>query len=97
MSKISSIDLVQLVDNIKAWGKSLGFQEVGISDIDLHQYEPQLLAWLEKGYHGDMQFMQAHGTKRSRPAELVPGTLRVISVRMNYLPPDAFVCQTPQG
>ena len=89
MSKISSIDLVQLVDNIKAWGKSLGFQEVGISDIDLHQYEPQLLAWLEKGYHGDMQFMQAHGTKRSRPAELVPGTLRVISVRMNYLPPDA--------
>lgn len=89
MSSLSSIDLGQLTNNIKAWGKSLGFQEVGISDIDLAQHEQHLSRWLEKGYHGDMQYMQNHGMKRARPDELVPGTVRVISVRMNYLPPDA--------
>ena len=93
MSKINSIDLVQLVDNIKAWGLALGFQQVGISDIDLRHQEPRLKDWLDKGYHGDMQFMAAHGTKRSRPDELVPGTVSVISVRMNYLPPDASFAQ----
>ncbi|WP_414828785.1 tRNA epoxyqueuosine(34) reductase QueG [Alteromonas sp. H39] len=89
MSTLHSVDLVRLADDIKAWGRALGFQHVGISDIDLDQHEKYLEAWLEKGYHGDMAFMAAHGTKRSRPGELVPGTLRVISVRMDYLPPDA--------
>lgn len=89
MSTLHSVDLVRLADDIKAWGRALGFQHVGISDIDLDQHEKYLEAWLEKGYHGDMAFMAAHGTKRSRPDELVPGTLRVISVRMDYLPPDA--------
>ena len=89
MSAINSIDLVELTNNIKAWGVALGFQQVGISDIDLHQHEEHLQAWLDEGYHGDMAFMESHGMKRARPDELVPGTLRVISVRMNYLPPDA--------
>ncbi|BFT31769.1 tRNA epoxyqueuosine(34) reductase QueG [Alteromonas sp. D210916BOD_24] len=89
MSEISSVDLVELTNNIKAWGRALGFQQVGISDIDLHQHEAHLQAWLGAGYHGDMAFMESHGMKRARPEELVPGTLRVISVRMNYLPPDA--------
>jgi len=89
MSEISSIDLVELTNNIKAWGTALGFQQVGISDIDLHQHEAHLKEWLDNGYHGDMAFMESHGMKRARPDELVPGTLRVISVRMNYLPPDA--------
>ena len=89
MSAINSIDLVELTNNIKAWGVALGFQQVGISDIDLHQHEAHLQAWLDAGYHGDMAFMESHGMKRARPDELVPGTLRVISVRMNYLPPDA--------
>ncbi|QJR81379.1 tRNA epoxyqueuosine(34) reductase QueG [Alteromonas pelagimontana] len=89
MSKISSLDLIRLVDDIKAWGKALGFQQVGISDIDLSKHEVYLNQWLENGFHGDMHFMAAHGTKRARPAELVPGTLRVISVSMDYLPPDA--------
>jgi len=89
MSAINSIDLVELTNNIKAWGVALGFQQVGISDIDLHQHETHLQAWLDAGYHGDMAFMESHGMKRARPDELVPGTLRVISVRMNYLPPDA--------
>lgn len=89
MSAINSIDLVELTNNIKAWGAALGFQQVGISDIDLHHHEAYLQAWLDAGYHGDMAFMENHGMKRARPDELVPGTLRVISVRMNYLPPDA--------
>lgn len=89
MSAINSIDLVELTNNIKAWGMALGFQQVGISDIDLHHHEAHLQAWLDAGYHGDMSFMESHGMKRARPDELVPGTLRVISVRMNYLPPDA--------
>jgi len=93
MSTINSIDLVELTNNIKAWGYSLGFQQVGISDIDLHQHEAHLQGWLENGFNGDMQYMESHGMKRARPAELVPGTLRIISVRMNYLPPDASFAQ----
>ncbi|MEC7471703.1 MAG: QueG-associated DUF1730 domain-containing protein, partial [Pseudomonadota bacterium] len=89
MSELQSIDLYKLVDDIKAWANALGFQQVGISDIDLSQHEAALQSWLDNQYHGDMAFMANHGMKRARPAELVPGTLRVISVRMDYLPPDA--------
>ncbi len=74
---------------ITQWGKELGFDAVGISQLDLSIAEQRLLTWLDQGYHGDMQWMQQHGSKRSRPAELVAGTLSVISVRMNYLPPDS--------
>lgn len=76
-----------LVDAIKTEGLALGFQAVGISDIDLSQHEAHLQTWLDKGFQGDMAWMASHGTKRSRPSELVPGTLRVISVRLDYLPP----------
>ncbi|MCW8090777.1 tRNA epoxyqueuosine(34) reductase QueG [Alteromonas sp. ASW11-130] len=89
MSTINSVDLVQLANDIKAWGRKLGFQQVGISDIDLSKHEAALQAWLDNGYHGNMAYMESHGMKRARPNELVPGTLRVISVRMDYLPPDA--------
>ncbi|MBU3023601.1 tRNA epoxyqueuosine(34) reductase QueG [Aestuariibacter sp. A3R04] len=89
MSALQSIDLIRLTNDIKAWGRALGFQQVGISDVDLSQHETYLTQWLENDYHGDMEYMAAHGMKRARPAELVPGTLRVISVRMDYLPPDA--------
>ena len=89
MSGINSIDLGRLTDDIKAWGRALGFQQVGISDIDLQQHEASLQQWLDNGYHGDMNFMAAHGMKRARPDELLPGTVRVISARMDYLPPDA--------
>jgi epoxyqueuosine reductase len=87
-------DLHQLAQNIKAWGEALGFQQVGIADIDLSRHEHKLQAWLDAGYHGQMNFMAEHGMKRARPAELLPGTLRVISVRMDYLPPDAKFAQT---
>lgn len=84
----SPLDLNQLAADIKRWGRELGFQQVGIADIDLRQAEARLEEWLAKGYHGTMEWMTAHEKKRSRPADLLPGTLRVISVRMDYLPGD---------
>lgn len=89
-----NIDYSELTQKIKQWGKELGFQQVGISDIDLHQHEAQLQRWIDAGYHGDMDWMARHGMMRARPAELHPGTVRVISVRMNYLPPEAGFAQS---
>lgn len=71
------------------WARELGFQALGVSDTNLTQAEQALHAWLAAGRHGTMDYMARHGSKRSRPAELVPGTLRVVSVRMDYLPPAA--------
>jgi epoxyqueuosine reductase len=93
-------DFAALALDIKRWGAELGFQQVGIADCDLAGAEPRLLEWLERGWHGDMDYMARHGAKRARPAELVPGTLRVISVRMNYLPearPAADVLARPDA
>ncbi|MDJ0739503.1 MAG: tRNA epoxyqueuosine(34) reductase QueG [Gammaproteobacteria bacterium] len=91
MAHRSTPDYTTLARRIKRWGKALGFQRVGIADTDLSDAEQHLAAWLARGFHGDMDYMHAHGSKRTRPDELVPGTLRVISVRMDYLPdePDA--------
>ncbi|MDZ7924143.1 MAG: tRNA epoxyqueuosine(34) reductase QueG, partial [Marinagarivorans sp.] len=75
----------QLSQQIKNWGQELGFNDVGITDTDLSHYTPKLLAWLEKGYHGDMAWMADHGNMRYTPDALVPDTLRIISVRLNYL------------
>ena len=77
---------------LQAWGLAAGFSQIGVADVDLGSAEPGLLAWLAAGQHGDMAYMAAHGLKRARPAELVPGTLRVITARMDYLPRD-----TPEG
>ena len=79
-------DLTELKAQISRWGTELGFQQLGVSDIDLAEAESRLDAWLDDGYHGTMDYMHRHGRKRSRPAELVAGTVRVISVRMDYLP-----------
>lgn len=73
---------------VKQWGAELGFQQVGIAGVTLTQDETRLQEWVERGWHGEMDYMHRHGAKRSRPQELVPGTLRVISVRMDYLPPQ---------
>jgi epoxyqueuosine reductase len=78
--------LAELAQRIKVWGRELGFGAVGISDIDLTDAEKGLTDWLEAGYHGEMNYMAIHGMKRARPAELVAGTRRVITVRMAYLP-----------
>ncbi|HEX6259924.1 MAG TPA: tRNA epoxyqueuosine(34) reductase QueG [Woeseiaceae bacterium] len=77
-----------LAERIRSLSRELGFQQTGISDIDLSQAEERLAAWLEQRFHGEMEYMSRHGAKRSRPELLVPGTLRVISVRMDYLPED---------
>ncbi|WP_395686131.1 tRNA epoxyqueuosine(34) reductase QueG [Caenimonas koreensis] len=78
----------QWVAQIQEWARELGFSQIGVAGVDLSSAEPGLLAWLANGFHGDMAYMQAHGLKRARPAELVPGTVSVITVRMDYLPRD---------
>ena len=75
--------------SIKSWGLALGFNQIGITDTDLHEAEARHEDWIKKGFHGEMDYMAKHGIKRTRPAELVPNTLRVISVRLDYLPPAA--------
>jgi epoxyqueuosine reductase len=80
-------DLTRLAQQIKHWGRELGFAAVGIADADLSAAEPGMLTWLAQGCHGEMDYMATHGVKRSRPADLVPGTLRIISARLDYFPP----------
>ena len=77
-------DLRALAEDIKRWSAELGFQQAGIAGIELGEDEAHLRDWLDKGQHGHMDYMARHGDKRSRPAELLPGTLRVVSVRMDY-------------
>ena len=83
---MSQIDHAQLLIQIQAWARELGFSQIGVSGVDLSSAEAPLLDWLARGFHGEMAYMAAHGLKRARPAELVPGTVSVITARMNYLP-----------
>ena len=86
---MSTPDYRRLTHDIKRWGADLGFQQVGVSTTDLGADEAHLLNWLAAGRHGEMEYMVRHGTRRSRPAELHAGTVRVISARMDYDPPGA--------
>lgn len=88
-SQFSEADWAALASQIKVWAQQLGFAQAGICDTDLQIEEARLQQWLDAGMHGEMQYMAEHGMKRARPAELQPGTLRVISVRMDYLPEQA--------
>ena len=81
----SSAELRQLAAHIDKWAKQLGFDATGITHTDLGEHEARLLRWLDQGMHGEMEYMRAHGVKRSRPRELVPGSVSIISVRMPYL------------
>ena len=81
--------LLALSRQIKEWGQEPGFAQVGIAGVELGDAEAKLLRWLERGFHGEMDYMARHGTLRSRPAELVSGTLRVIAARMDYVGEDA--------
>jgi len=85
----AELDLTQA---LRDWAHALGFSQIGVADVDLSSAEAGLTAWLQAGFHGQMEYMARHGLKRARPAELVPGTVRVITARMDYLPR-----QTPQG
>ena len=89
MQNAHSIDGVELTARIRQWGRELGFDAVGFADTTLDTAEAELQAWLAAGFHGEMDYMASHGTKRSRPAELVPDTVSIITARMNYLPQAA--------
>ncbi|MBT8118214.1 MAG: tRNA epoxyqueuosine(34) reductase QueG [Gammaproteobacteria bacterium] len=82
------IDYDQLLQKIETWSEQLGFQQLGVSDINLSEHDKHLKNWLDAGYHGEMGYMAKHGSKRSHPEQLVENTTRVISVRMDYMPPD---------
>ncbi len=86
----SITDLEKLAEQIKIWGNELGFDGVGITDTNLDTHEVHLMNWLAAGYHGEMAYMSKHGTKRSQPNNLIPGTLRIISTRINYQTPNAI-------
>ncbi|MCX7127357.1 MULTISPECIES: tRNA epoxyqueuosine(34) reductase QueG [Aeromonas] len=91
---MSAPDFHQLAHDIKLWARELGFDQAGITDTDLRSEEPRLQAWLDAGYHGSMDYMARHGMMRARAHELLPGTVRVLSVRMNYLPFEAGFAAT---
>ncbi|MFM5011920.1 tRNA epoxyqueuosine(34) reductase QueG [Aeromonas veronii] len=91
---MSAPDFHQLAHDIKLWARELGFDQAGITDTDLRIEERRLQAWLDAGYHGSMDYMARHGMMRARPHELLPGTVRVLSVRMNYLPFEAGFAAT---
>ena len=86
-------DFSALRQELNELAAGLGFGAIGISDLNLQADEAHLNTWLEAGLHGEMHYMARHGTRRSRPSELEPGTLRVISVRMNYWPNEAAPAQ----
>lgn len=90
-SKLMSHDLplADLAQRIKDWGHELGFQQIGIANLDIREDEERLMQWLEQGRHGAMGYMSRHGRRRAHPEDLVPGTVRIISARMDYLPPQA--------
>ncbi len=85
----TNVELYQLKSHIKQWGKELGFADVGISHTDLSKYEAEYFNWVGENYHANMDYMVKHGTKRTRPNELKPGTQAIISVRLNYFDQSA--------
>ena len=87
-------DYQELAAQIRELARELGFQQLGIGAVDLGEHEQHLQHWLDAGYHGEMEWMASHGSKRTHPDELVPGTQRVLSVRMDYLPTD--IIRAPQ-
>jgi epoxyqueuosine reductase len=92
----TGLNALQVWPQVQRWADELGFSQIGVADIDLSTAEAPLQAWLSAGFHGSMHYMERHGMTRARPAELVPGTLRVLTARMDYLPrTDAAVRAQP--
>ncbi len=86
MNGARGFDGEAVLAQLREWAAAAGFSQIGVAGVDLSDAEPGLLAWLHNGFHGGMDYMARHGVRRARPAELVPGTLRVITARMDYLP-----------
>jgi epoxyqueuosine reductase len=80
------IDPNEFMPKLREWARELGLSQIGVAGVDLRDAEPRLQAWLDAGFYGSMHYMAAHGMKRARPAELVPGTVSVITARLDYLP-----------
>src|SRR5450432_4180822 len=93
VSPTSSLDPASLLADIKRWGSELGFARLGVANIDLAPDEAHFLDWLRSGFDGEMGYMARHGGKRTRPAELLPGTVSCISARMDYWPEGAADAQ----
>jgi len=89
-----NIDYNRLLQKIQKWSGELGFQQLGVSDIELTEHDKHLNDWIAAGFHGEMDYMFKHGSKRSHPEQLVANTCRVISVRMDYMPPDCELSDT---
>ncbi|MCC5797212.1 MAG: tRNA epoxyqueuosine(34) reductase QueG [Methylophaga sp.] len=85
----TAYDRTEFLPRLQKWARSFGFQQLGVSDIDLSQAEQHLNDWLAAGFHGEMQFMERHGSLRTHPEQLLPGTIRVINLRMDYWPSGA--------
>ena len=85
----AALDLPALLADLRRWSQELGFARLGVARIDLAYYEAHFLDWLRAGFNGEMAYMSRHGLKRTRPAELLPGTVSCVSVRMDYWPRDA--------
>jgi epoxyqueuosine reductase len=85
-AQCTQINLPELWTQIQIWARDLGLSQIGVTGIDLTSAEPQLQAWLDAGFHGSMAYMAKHGMKRARPAQLQPGTVSIITARMDYLP-----------
>ena len=96
ITTLTPAQLQQLRQKLNSWAADAGFQQVGVTGVDLQEHEDYLQSWLQQGYHGDMGYMADHGNMRSRPAELLPGTVRVISLRMDYLAPDISITEQLQ-
>src|SRR5690242_13841844 len=79
---------IGIEDRIRQWGRELGFDAIAVAGTELAEEESRLLEWLDRGWHGDMEYMARHGARRARPAELVPGTVSVITARLNYTAPE---------
>src|SRR5580698_1447120 len=90
----SALDPTALVADLRRWSAELGFARLGVAHLDLARDEAHFLDWLRAGFNGEMAYMSRHGVKRSRPAQLLPGTVSCISVRMDYWPKDAAPAET---
>src|SRR5215208_2267228 len=84
----------KLMIQIREISLELGFGQIGITDTDLSSYEKRFIDWLNKGFHGSMTYLEKHGIKRTQPAQLIPNTIRIISARMDYLPPEKNLMKT---
>jgi len=93
-NSVDSIDFESLATDIKLWGKELGFQQMAISQIELGDHPDRLKEWLDKGYQGEMSYLSRNHARRIDPAELIPGTISIITARMNYLPSDTKRVET---